>query len=66
MYIDKKSKIFIAGHSGLVGSAILKHFKKKKYKNLIIRDKKKLKISKKDKTKICYYCCSKGWRYIFK
>ena len=49
MYIDKKSKIFIAGHSGLVGSAILKHFKKNKYKNLIIRDKKiKFTRSKKD------------------
>ena len=38
--IDKKSKIFIAGHNGMVGSAILKYFKKKKFKNLLTIDRK--------------------------
>ena len=27
MLVNKKSKIFIAGHNGMVGSAILKHLK---------------------------------------
>ena len=28
--MKKKPKIFIAGHNGMIGSAILKHFRKKK------------------------------------
>ena len=42
--IDKKSKFFIAGHNGMVGSAILKYFKKKKFKNLLTIDRKKLDL----------------------
>ena len=42
--ISKKSKIFIAGHKGLVGSAILKKLKKKGYVNLIIASKKDLNL----------------------
>ena len=37
-------KIFLAGHKGLVGSAILRKLKKKKYKKVIIADKKKLDL----------------------
>ena len=37
--IDQKSKIYIAGHKGLVGSAILRKLKSLGYKNLIIKDK---------------------------
>ena len=33
--IKKKSKIFVAGHNGLVGSAIIRKLKSKGYKNLI-------------------------------
>ena len=39
--INYKSKIFIAGHKGMLGSAILRILKKKGYKNLLIIDKKK-------------------------
>ena len=34
--IPKKSKIYVAGHKGLVGSAILRKLKAKGYKNIII------------------------------
>ena len=37
-------KIFLAGHKGLVGSAILKALKKKGYKEILIVDKKKLDL----------------------
>ena len=37
-------KIFLAGHKGLVGSAILRKLKKKNYKNIIIADRKKLDL----------------------
>lgn len=50
MQISKKSKIFIAGHNGMVGSAILKHLKKKKYTKLITIDKKKLNLLDQKKT----------------
>ena len=33
--INFKSKIYVAGHSGLVGSAILRKLKASGYKNLI-------------------------------
>ncbi len=42
--INKNSKIYVAGHKGLVGSAILKKLKEKKYKNIITVDRKKLDL----------------------
>ncbi len=42
--INHHSKIFLAGHKGMLGSSILRIFKKKGYKNLIIIDKKKLDL----------------------
>ena len=37
-------KVFLAGHKGLVGSAILRKLVEKKYKNIITIDKKKLNL----------------------
>ena len=42
--LNKNSKIFLAGHSGHVGSAILRNLIKKKYKKILIADKKKLNL----------------------
>jgi len=42
--INFKSKIYIAGHNGLVGSAIVRKLKQKGYNNLIFRSKKKLDL----------------------
>ena len=42
--ITKKSKIFIAGHNGHLGSAILKIYQKLGYKNIITIEKKKLDL----------------------
>ena len=33
--INKNSKIFVAGHNGLVGSAIVRKLKKKGYRKII-------------------------------
>ena len=38
--ISKKSKIYVAGHNGLVGSAIVRHLKRNGYKKIITADKK--------------------------
>ena len=32
MQLNKKSKIFIAGHNGMVGSAVFRYFKRNNYK----------------------------------
>ena len=50
MQLNKKSKIFIAGHKGMVGSSILRHFKKKGYKNLILINHKSLDLIDQKKT----------------
>ena len=42
--INIHSKIFIAGHKGMLGSSVLRILKKRGYKNLIIVDKKKLDL----------------------
>jgi GDP-L-fucose synthase len=42
--MKKKSKIFIAGHNGLVGSAILRKFHIEGYKNLILRRSSQLDL----------------------
>jgi|TARA_B100001093_G_scaffold518081_1_gene601725 GDP-L-fucose synthase len=42
--IKKTDKIFLAGHNGLVGSAILKLLRKGKYQNIIVRDRHKLDL----------------------
>jgi len=40
--LSKKSKIFIAGHNGMVGSSILRHFKSKNYNKIYFIEKKNL------------------------
>ncbi len=47
--ITLKSKIFIAGHKGLVGGAILRTLKKKGFKNILTVTKKKLDLINKKK-----------------
>ncbi|WP_282123826.1 GDP-L-fucose synthase family protein [Algibacter mikhailovii] len=43
--MEKKSKIYIAGHRGLVGSAILKNLQAKGYDNFITRTHKELDLT---------------------
>ena len=43
--LSKKSKIFVAGHKGLVGSAIVRKLINKGYKNLITIEKKNLDLT---------------------
>lgn len=48
--IKKKDKIFLAGHKGMVGSAILKKLKENGYVNIITRSKKQLDLLDQNKT----------------
>ena len=47
--INLKSKIYVAGHKGLVGSAIIRKLKQKGYKNIIFRSKKQLDLRNQKK-----------------
>tara|TARA_R100000935_G_scaffold56463_1_gene88042 strand:+ start:11651 stop:12598 length:948 start_codon:yes stop_codon:yes gene_type:complete len=42
--MDKKSKIYIAGHSGMVGSAIVRDLIQNGYSNLVLRTSKELNL----------------------
>ena len=42
--MNKKTKIYIAGHMGMVGSAVWRFLKKKGYINLIGRSKSELDL----------------------
>jgi GDP-L-fucose synthase len=42
--MKKNSKIFVAGHNGLVGSAIVRLLQKKGYGNLVLRSRKELNL----------------------
>ena len=45
MLMDKNSKIYLAGHRGLVGSAILANLKSKGYDNIVARTHKELDLT---------------------
>ena len=46
--ILKNSKIYVAGHNGLVGSAIVRKLKEKGYKNILTASRKKLDLTKQN------------------
>jgi GDP-L-fucose synthase len=46
--MNKNSKIYIAGHRGLVGSAILKNLEAKGYNNLILKTHKELDLTNQE------------------
>ena len=52
--IKQHSKIFIAGHNGLIGSSILSLLKKKGFKNLITRTRKQLNLIDQRKVNIFF------------
>ena len=68
MKIKKNDKIFVAGHNGLVGSAIVRELKRQKFTKIIFRDKKKLNLLdqndvysflKKEKPKFVFIAAAK-------
>ena len=47
--MEKQSKIFIAGHKGLVGSTIYGKLKAEGYRNLIVRSSAELNLMRQDR-----------------
>lgn len=60
--MNKLSNIFIAGHNGLVGSAVYRNFLEKGYKNLHVISKKKLDL--KNYQKVYNYLKRKKIEYL--
>ena len=50
MNLNKNSRIYIAGHNGMVGSAVYNLLKKKKYNNIITASRKTLDLLNQKKT----------------
>ena len=48
--MNNKKKIFLAGHKGMVGSAIYKKLKINGYKNILVRSKSELNLLDQNKT----------------
>ena len=47
--ITRKSRIFLSGHKGMVGSAILRKLKSLKYKNIFLQNRKQLDLRNQSK-----------------
>ena len=47
--VNLKSKIYVAGHNGLVGSAIVRQLKKKGYKKIITANRSTLNLTNQTK-----------------
>lgn len=61
--MEKDAKIFVAGHRGLVGSAILKNLKEKGYTNFILRAHKELDLC--DQTAVAEFFQKEKPEYVF-
>lgn len=56
------TKIFVSGHNGLVGKAIINYLKKKKFKNIFTIDKKKLDL--RNQSKVDKYFSKNRFDYV--
>lgn len=61
--MDKQDKIFVAGHRGLVGGAILRNLKKKGYSNIITRTHKELDLT--NQAAVCDFFAMEKPDYVF-
>ena len=61
--IDKSSKIFVAGHNGLVGSAIVRKLKRKGYRNIITINRSRLDLT--NQNKVLSFFKKKKPKFIF-
>jgi GDP-L-fucose synthase len=61
--MNKTSKIFLTGHKGMVGSALLKQFISKGYSNILTNDKKNLDL--RNQSSVNSYFESNKPEYVF-
>ena len=46
--MEKNAKIYVAGHRGMVGSAIVRELQRQGYDNLVLRTHKELDLTRQD------------------
>jgi GDP-L-fucose synthase len=61
--MDKHSKIYVAGHRGLVGSAIVRRLEKEGYDNLVYRTSSELNLT--DKIQVDQFFAEEKIEYVF-
>ena len=61
--MELNAKIYVAGHRGLVGSAIVRKLEEKGYTNLIYRTSKELDL--RDKNQVCEFFEQEKPEYVF-
>lgn len=61
--MEKDSKIFVAGHRGLVGSAILNNLRSKGYTNFLLRTHAELDLT--DQAAVNEFFAPSGRDYVF-
>jgi len=61
--MDKISKIFVAGHKGLVGSAIVRKLKNEGYENLVLKTRQELDL--RDKRAVESFFKTEQLEYVF-
>ena len=47
--MEKNAKIYVAGHRGMVGSAIVRELKRQGYSNFVLRTHKELDLMRQDR-----------------
>lgn len=63
MNMNKNSKIYIAGHNGLVGSAIIRRLQKDGYTNLLLRTHKEMELT--DQRAVAEFFAKEKPEYVF-
>ncbi len=61
--MNKNSKIYVAGHAGLVGSALVRKLEASGYKNIITRSRKELDLT--DPVKVSKFFAKEKPEYVF-
>ncbi len=61
--MNKEDKIFVAGHKGLVGSAIVRKLQKENYSNIIVKTSKELDL--RDKAVVSDFFAVEKPQYVF-
>jgi GDP-L-fucose synthase len=63
MIMDKQAKIYVAGHRGMVGSALLRALKQRGYQNLLVADSRQLDL--RNQAEVMEFFRKKRPEYVF-
>jgi GDP-L-fucose synthase len=61
--MDKSSKVYVAGHNGMVGSAIVRKLRAAGYENIVLRTSKELDL--RDQAAVAQFFASEKPAYVF-